>query len=38
MKELEDFVFSNADDLICITSTLSSEIKKVSQRDTRQSL
>ena len=29
MKELEDFVFSNADDLICITSTLSSEIKKV---------
>jgi glycosyltransferase involved in cell wall biosynthesis len=29
MKELEDFVFSNANDLICITSTLSSEIKKV---------
>lgn len=29
MKELENFVFSNADDLICITSTLSSEIKKV---------
>jgi glycosyltransferase involved in cell wall biosynthesis len=29
MKELEDFVFSNADSLICITSTLSSEIKKV---------
>ena len=28
MKELEDFVFSNADGLICITSTLSSEIKK----------
>jgi len=29
MKELEDFVFSNVDELICITSTLSSEIKKV---------
>jgi len=29
MKELEDFVFSNVDSLICITSTLSSEIKKV---------
>jgi glycosyltransferase involved in cell wall biosynthesis len=29
MKELEDFVFSNVDGLICITSTLSSEIKKV---------
>ena len=29
IKELEDFVFSNADCLICITSTLSSEIKKV---------
>jgi len=29
MKELENFVFSNVDDLICITSTLSSEIKKV---------
>jgi len=29
MKELESFVFSNVDSLICITSTLSSEIKKV---------
>jgi len=29
MKELENFVFSNVDDLICITSTLSNEIKKV---------
>ena len=29
MKELEDFVFSNVDGLICITSILSSEIKKV---------
>jgi len=29
MKGLEDFVFSNVDSLICITSTLSSEIKKV---------
>ena len=29
MKELENFVFSNVDELICITSTLSSEIKKV---------
>ena len=29
MKELEGFVFSNVDGLICITSTLSSEIKKV---------
>ncbi len=29
MKEIEGFVFSNADSLICITSTLSSEIKKV---------
>jgi len=28
-KQLEGFVFSNVDDLICITSTLSSEIKKV---------
>ncbi len=28
-KQLESFVFSNVDDLICITSTLSSEIKKV---------
>ena len=28
MKKLEEFVFSNADNLICITSTLSSEIKK----------
>jgi len=27
-KQLESFVFSNVDDLICITSTLSSEIKK----------
>jgi glycosyltransferase involved in cell wall biosynthesis len=29
MKKLENFVFSNVDGLICITSTLSSEIKKV---------
>jgi len=29
MKELENFVFSNVDELICITSILSSEIKKV---------
>jgi len=28
MRGLEDFVFSNADSLICITSTLSNEIKK----------
>ena len=28
MKKLENFVFSNVDVLICITSTLSSEIKK----------
>lgn len=29
MKELENFVFSNVDELVCITSILSSEIKKV---------
>lgn len=29
MKELENSVFSNVDGLICITSTLSNEIKKV---------
>ena len=29
MRVLENFVFSNVDQLICITSTLSSEIKKV---------
>ena len=28
MQTLEEFVFSNVDNLICITSTLSSEIKK----------
>ena len=29
MREIENFVFSNVDGLICITSTLSSEIKRV---------
>lgn len=38
MKELEEYVFNNADGLICITSTLSSEIKRIFLKCTKNHL